>query len=113
MTRYAGTTLLTMARDAVEGAPGAKFLAAVQQAVGLDYDVLGELGRRGRTIVYLAREAQTTQLVALRLQPAPGAAEGSGDFTLDVVRQLDGSLPTAQVSCPRCSRELDNWGRFC
>src|SRR5215831_16445228 len=113
MTRYAGTTLLTMSRDAVEGSPGAKFLEAVQQAVGADFDVLGELGRRGKTVVYLAREAQTTLLVALRLQPAPGAPENSGDFALDVVRQLDGSLPATKVSCPHCSRELESWGRYC
>jgi hypothetical protein len=113
MAPYAGTTRLTMSRDAVEGSPGAAFLRSVQQAVGADYEVLGELGRRGRTIVYLAREAQTTQLVALRLQPAPGASESSGDFTLDVVRQLDGSMPASKVACPRCSRDLESWGRYC
>jgi TPR repeat protein len=102
-----------MSRDAVEGSPGAKFLLAVQQAVVGDYEVLGELGRRGRTIVYLAREAKSSNLVALRLQPAPGANDASGDFTLDVVRQLDGSVPAAKVACPRCSRELESWGRYC
>src|SRR5262245_22403447 len=113
MAAYSGTTRLTMSRDAIEGAAGAKFLRAAQQAVAGDFEVLGELGRKGRMIVYLARETTGGGLVALRLQPAPGASEGSGDVILDVLRQLDGSVPAARIACPRCSRELESWGRYC
>ena len=91
---------------------GAAFLAAIQRAVAGHFDVLGEMGKgAGGKIVYLARDLATGGLVALQLTPGP--ANQTGEMWLDVLRQLDASVPSGEGSCPRCNAELRGWPRFC
>ena len=75
------------------------------------YDVLGEMGRGDRgIIVYLARDLSTERLVALKLEPGDPPQE----FSLEVVKQLDSSLPAAESRCPSCSAAPQvGWGRYC
>ena len=113
MADYSRTTRLMVGRDVLQSPPGDKFLRAVQRAVGGDFDVLGELGRGSKgKIVYLARETASRHLVALQLLPGEGGPD-SGELWLDVLRKLDGSVPSAEGKCPRCGETLRGWGRFC
>ena len=113
MADYSQTTRLFVGRDLLQAPPGDKFLRAVQRAVTGDFEVLGELGRGAKgKIVYLARETASRGLVALQLLPGDGGVE-SGELWLDVLRKLDGSVPSADGNCPRCGQLLRGWGRFC
>jgi hypothetical protein len=106
------STRLTIGLDALRAGPGDKLLRAVQRAVASEYEVLGEMGRGAQgKIVYLARETSTRHLVALQLAPTEGAP--TGDMWLDVLRKLDGSVPSGDDKCPRCGQQLRGWGRFC
>ena len=107
-----GTTRLMLGLDAARADRDAGFLAAVQRAVGEHFEVLGEMGHgaKGR-IVYLAREAGSGHLVALQLTPGESAPDG--EVWLEVLRQLDASVPAGEGVCPRCSVALRGWARFC
>src|SRR2546430_14317989 len=83
---------------------------AVRDAAAPDFTVLGEIGRgRDGTIASLARDRADGSLVALKLSPGGGHNE----YTLDVARQLDPSVPSPSSECPRCSTTVRGWNRFC
>ncbi len=110
MLRETGTAKLNVAQLRAQAAQADPIFQAVREAASADYDVLGEIGRSADgTIAYLARERATSSLVALKLQRDPGSPD---EFTLDVVRQLDASMP-AENRCTNCGRTLEGWARFC
>jgi hypothetical protein len=90
-------------------------MESLQESVGDDYDVLGFLGKRdGRHFVFLARERQGAgELVAVQLEEDGVDADGQPTFSIDVVRQLDRSVPDEGALCPKCKHRLRKWARFC
>jgi serine/threonine-protein kinase len=76
-----------------------------------DFQVVGELGRDGAGApVYLARDATTDQLVALKL-PAVGADAASPEPV--VFRSLGNGVPAAARPCPICRGSITDWRPFC
>ncbi len=94
----------------VSGRPRDAYLEAVREAGSSEYEVYGEIGRgEAGTIVYLARDLVDKNLVILRLTPG-----GVGDdFFLEVVKQLDASVPAPESFCASCGSPLRQWGRYC
>jgi hypothetical protein len=87
------------------------FLAAVKEAAAADFTVLGEIGRgEGGVIMYLARETSSRRLVALRLQREGQLAD---EFSLEIVRHLDNSMPAPDSKCVKCGKAIKGWARFC
>ena len=110
MLRENGTTRLNVVpgRSSADDDP---FLAAVKEAAAADFAVLGEIGRgEGGIIMYLAREASSRRLVALRLQREGQLAD---EFSLEVVRHLDNSMPAPDSKCVKCGKAIKGWARFC
>ena len=109
MLRENGTTRLNVvSRSSPTDDP---FLSAVKEAAAADFTVLGEIGRgEGGLIMYLARETATRRLVALRLQREGQLAD---EFSLEVVRHLDNSMPAPDSKCVKCGKEIKGWARFC
>jgi hypothetical protein len=86
-----------------------ELLEAVRQTAGGEYEVFGEIARgQDGAIAYLAQDRHDKTLVALRL--TRGASD---DYLIEVVKQLDASVPAPGTGCPRCSAPLRSWGRFC
>jgi len=86
---------------------------ALSRALAGEYDIVARLGMAsGGAPVYLARERMTDSLVALRLPPLESDGE-SREFGLEVVRQIDKSLPAIETRCSNCSAVLRQWSRFC
>jgi hypothetical protein len=110
--RQSGCTVLNLPQIQTPEPVRDEFLDAVQAVAAGDYDVLGEIGRNqpDDVYVYLAREAGGAKLVALRLAPCE---DGSGEFTLDVVTELDSSMPAFDSFCTKCGGTLRKWGKFC
>ncbi len=101
--RTSGSTRVTLPR--VED----DFLEAVQQLTEGEFEILGQMGRGANlSIVYLARDLGDQSLVALRLEPGVGE-----EYLLEIVEQLDESLPVVESSCSRCGAEARSWGRYC
>lgn len=91
------------------GDPFDQLMAQVRQAAEGAYDVLGEMGRsRGGNVVYLARELESGHLVAMKLTRTQG-----DEFTLEVVKTLDGAVPGLENKCPECRSVLPDLDRFC
>jgi hypothetical protein len=110
MLRREGATKLSLPTLQDSPAPDDEFLQAVRDAAEGEYEVVGEMGRGQRgTIVYLARDLSSERLVALRLEQGATPDE----FTLEVVKQLDSSMPAVESSCPKCGAPQRGWGRFC
>ena len=87
--------------------------SALSRALAGEYDIVARLGMAsGDAPVYLARERMTDSLVALRLPPLESDGE-SREFGLEVVRQIDKSLPAIETRCSNCSAVLRHWSRFC
>ena len=109
MLRENGTTRLNVvSRSSPTDDP---FLSAVKEAAAADFTVLGEIGRgEGGLIMYLARETATRRLVALRLQREGQLAD---EFSLEVVRHLDNSMPAPDSKCVQCGKAIKGWARFC
>jgi hypothetical protein len=106
-----GTTQLVLPTLEKPGVPKDRFLDSVRKAAAGEFEILGELGRRADGgIAYLAKDLVEPRLVALRLERTPG---GPHNYVLDVLKELDATLPTAGDGCPRCSAPLRGWGRFC
>jgi hypothetical protein len=83
----------------------------VRRATAGEFEILGELGRRtDGGIAYLARDLVEPRLVALRLEQSPG---GRHNYVLDVLKELDATLPSIGKGCPRCSAPPRGWGRYC
>jgi hypothetical protein len=86
---------------------------ALTRALVGEYDILTRLGfGRGDAPVYLARELATDTLVGLRLPPLSFGSD-SQEYGLEVVRQLDSSLPDIETRCSHCGATLRQWSRFC
>jgi hypothetical protein len=110
MLRQKGATKLNLPALQDSAAPDDEFLQAVREAAEGEYEVLGEMGRGQRgAIVYLARDLSTKRLVALRLEQG----DSPDEFSLEVVKQLDSSVPAVESSCPKCGAPQRGWGRFC
>ncbi len=110
MLRENGTTRLNVA-PARSSAQDDPFLAAVKEAAASDFTVLGEIGRgEGGVIMYLARDMESRRLVALRLQREGQLAD---EFSLEVVRHLDNSMPAPDSHCVKCGKAVKGWARFC
>ncbi|MGE0441387.1 MAG: PEGA domain-containing protein [Gemmatimonadales bacterium] len=91
------------------GDPFDQLLSQVRAAAEGVYDVLGEMGRsKSGNVVYLAREIESGNLVAMKL-----SRTGGNDFNLEVVRTLDSSVPGLESTCPECRNVLRDWDRFC
>ena len=96
-----------------DGDPYDQLLAQVRQAAEGVYDVLGEMGRsKTGNVVYLAKELETGSLVAMKLSRAK-AGQPEQDFTLEVVKTLDGAVAGLENKCPECKALLPDWDRFC
>jgi len=106
-----GTTQLVLPTLEKPGVPRDRFLDSVRKAAAGEFEILGELGRRADGgIAYLARDLVEPRLVALRLERTP---RGPHTYALDVLKELDATLPTTGDGCPRCSAPPRGWGRFC
>lgn len=106
-----GTTQLVLPTLERPGTPQDRFLDAVRRAAAGEFEILGELGRRADGgIAYLARDLVEPRLVALRLERSAG---GRHKYVLDVLKELDATLPVTGSGCPRCSAPPRGWGRFC
>jgi len=91
------------------GATDDPLLAAVQDAAAGEFVVLGEIGRAPTGVVgYLARDTKSRRLVVLRL-----TAGSAGDYLLEVVTEIDTSVPAPPTECPRCRAPVRGWGKFC
>jgi hypothetical protein len=86
-------------------------LAAVRATAAPDFEVLGEIARSPRdgAVLFLARSRADRGLVALRLSRRSGGEE----FSLELVRQLDPTLPSPGGTCARCGAQFLAWARFC
>jgi len=60
-------------------------------------------------VSFLARAAADPGLVALRVTRGSSGQE----FFLELVRQLDSSLPSPEGNCARCGAPFVAWARFC
>lgn len=86
---------------------------ALARALAGEYEIVARLGLgSGGAPVYLARELITDTLVALRLPPLESDT-AAREFGLEVVRQIDGSLPGIETRCSHCSAVVRQWSRFC
>ena len=86
---------------------------ALARALTGEYEIVARLGIGSNGApVYLARELVTDNLVAIRLPPLVSGNE-SQEYGLEVVRQIDGSLPEIDARCPHCSAKVRHWSRFC
>ena len=111
MNAQRGTTTLTLPTLGHPGDERDPFLDGVQAATKGLLEILGEIGRTtDGTIVYLARHLDVGSLVALRLVRVPG---NENAYDLDILEELDSSLPAPPADCPACLSELHGWGRFC
>jgi hypothetical protein len=91
----------------------AHLYVAVREAAAGTFDVLGELGvTPGGGVVYLGREIGQETLVVLKLEPTPDGSGGMQYF-LDILHELDASVPDVEMRCPRCRAKLRQWARFC
>jgi len=86
---------------------------ALARALAGEYEIVVRLGLGpGGAPVYLAREMVTDNMVALRLPPLVSDA-GAQEYGLEVVRQIDASLPAIETTCSNCGASLREWSAFC
>lgn len=106
-----GKTVLHLQSVKRAEAPKDELLDAVRDMAAGDYEVFGEIGRgQDATVVYLANDIAASRLVALKLSPSRADPD---EYLLDVVKELDSTLPSFENSCSRCGTPLRQWGRFC
>ena len=108
--RKSGSTRVSLPGVNAPGASANDFLEAVREVAAAEhYELLGEIGHgKDLSIVYLARDLQYKSLVALRLEPGVG-----DEYVLEVVQQLDSSIPSVEGDCPKCGTRPRGWGRYC
>ena len=107
----AGKTVLHLQPVKGTEEPKDELLDAVKQMAAGDYEVFGEIGRgHDSTVVYLANDIAASRLVALKLTPS---RLNPDEYILDVVKELDSTLPSFENSCSRCGSPLRQWSRFC
>jgi hypothetical protein len=86
---------------------------ALARALAGEYEIVARLGLgSGGAPAYLARELLTDNLVALRLPPLVSGNEAQ-EYGLEVVRQIDSTLPDIETRCSHCGTTLRQWSRFC
>src|SRR5262245_20306077 len=86
---------------------------ALARALTGEYDIVTRLGvGSSGAPVYLARELVTDNLVAIRLPPLVSGNE-SQEYGLEIVRQIDASLPEIEGKCAHCGAKVRRWSRFC
>jgi hypothetical protein len=86
---------------------------ALARALTGEYDIVARLGvGSSGAPVYLARELVTDNLVAIRLPPLVSGNE-SQEYGLEIVRQIDASLPEIEGRCAHCAAKVRRWSRFC
>jgi hypothetical protein len=86
---------------------------ALARALTGEYDIVARLGvGSSGAPVYLARELVTDKLVAIRLPPLVSGNE-SQEYGLEIVRQIDASLPEIEGRCAHCGAKVRRWSRFC
>jgi hypothetical protein len=86
---------------------------ALARALAGEYEIVARLGLgSGGAPTYLARELLTDNLVALRLPPLVSGNEAQ-EYGLEVVRQIDATLPDIETRCSHCGTSLRQWSRFC
>jgi hypothetical protein len=106
-----GTTILHLQQVKPADEPRDELLDAVRQMAAGDFEVFGEIGRGpDSTVVYLANDIAASRLVALKLAPGRGQPD---EYVLDVVKELDSTLPSFENFCSQCGAPLRQWGRFC
>lgn len=109
MLRETGSTRVSPGESGSDGS-GDATLRAVLAAVEGQYEILGEMGRGvAGTVMYLARELDSSRLVVLRLDPAQ-SGEGA---VLTVLREVTATMPGGSSPCPDCGAAAVGWGRFC
>ncbi len=109
MLRETGSTRVTSGVSGSDGS-GDATLRAVLAAVAGQYEILGEMGRGvAGTIMYLARELDSSRLVVLRLDPARTGESA----VLTVLREVSATMPGGSSPCPECGAAAVGWGRFC
>jgi serine/threonine protein kinase len=88
-----------------------KALQAIRGLAGLQYEVLGPLGRDRRNVLaFLAREPDRDRLVVLM---QGSGADQYAPPALQVFDQLDSSVPPPSGSCPVCHTPLAGWAPKC
>ncbi|HEX5576512.1 MAG TPA: hypothetical protein VFX42_11600, partial [Gemmatimonadales bacterium] len=90
-----------------------KPLSVVRALAGRRFEVLGPLGKDGPgEYAFLAREASGNRLVVLKLHRTTPPQLGDPG-TLQVITQLDSSVPPPAGSCPACQAPFSNWEPLC
>jgi hypothetical protein len=101
-------TMLAMGSTAVTAED---LIREAEAALDRQVEFFGELGRSpDGTVALLGRDRSTGRMVAVRIRAALGAP---GTYQVDVLRQLDSSLPEIKSECPGCHSVLHSWSRFC
>ena len=87
-------------------------LMAVSARAGAQFDVLGPLGRDAAgAYAFLARETSTARLVVLKHSRSDSSGGRGGG--LQVIEQLDSSVPPPAGSCPVCHAPFTSWDPTC
>lgn len=90
-----------------------KPLSALRALAGGQFDVLGALGRDTQgEYAFLAREISRDRLVVLKPGRRALMEDGRGS-ALQVITQLDSSVPPPAGSCPVCQAPFVNWEPSC
>lgn len=107
--RQSGSTKLSLKAVPGGAKPDDPLLEAVRSAAADEFTVLGEIGRAPNGVVaYLARDTASQKLIVLRL-----TASVTGEYLLEVVTEIDTSVPAPPTECPRCRAPVRGWGKFC
>src|SRR6185436_1725758 len=84
-----------------------QLLSAVREATAGVFEVVGEIGRNpSGSVVFLARDVASATVVALRLDPAGDDTAGAPQYSLELLQQLDETVPDLESTCPRCGKSL-------
>ena len=90
-----------------------KPLSALRALAGSQYEVLGPLGRDAQgEHTFLAREVSLDVLVVLKRERSAAAPAADPDI-LQVITELDSSVPPPAGSCPVCHAPFTNWEPLC
>src|SRR5215203_2764104 len=91
-----------------------KPLSALRALAGSQYEVLGPLGRDAQgEHTFLARDVSLDVLVVLKRERRSVAAPADDPGTLQVITELDSSVPPPAGSCPVCHSPFTNWEPLC
>jgi eukaryotic-like serine/threonine-protein kinase len=89
-------------------------VSAIREQSGGQYEALGPLAEDERgTLIYLARKVMGRTLVAVRLDPSAPRPDGSREYTISILPELDDSIPAVPRPCISCGASITDWRRFC